>query len=117
MFEIVCYTITLVGLASLAIRRLIAGSSYFAYTMPIIFVCVSLAGVSYLTRYFVYQNPENLLDRRITENTGFSHQQKSGLVAGYGACLIMLPLGIIGLINPSMMESIVSKLSPISWFR
>ena len=83
-----------------------------AYIMPMFFGTLSAAGLVYLTRHFIYENPQDIRYRTRESTIRLARKTKVALLIGYGMCIPMFGLACLGLSDPEKMNRTISAISP-----
>ena len=107
ILEIVTY-LSAVGAAAAVKRRGVPSE----YGTAVLFVALSIMGIVYMSRFWIYAHPERIWDRTRADVINIPTRKKLGLTIGFCMCIPMLLLGCIGLYRPALMNRIISAVSP-----
>ncbi len=109
LVEVTCY---LALLLATPLLRALRGAQW-PYFTPLLFTLLSAVGIVYMLRFFIYANPEQILDRQLATSISLSSDKKLALKVGFAMCVPMLFFGCLGLISPPAMEKLIWFLSPM----
>lgn len=108
--EISAYVGLIVAASALRVRSLPE-----SYAFPMIFLAAGFAGIMYMTRFFIYEYPERVWDRRRAVCISIPRSKKVALGLGCTMCIPLLILGSVGLHDLRLMNRLITALSPFTW--